>query len=66
MKLRLFRSLFTLLFLGFLAGVYLINPDLMYWTLFITAALIYIILETVISFIIARDRSEEEPVKFDE
>ncbi|SOC39103.1 hypothetical protein [Salinicoccus kekensis] len=66
MKLRLFRSLFTLLFLGFLVGIYLVNPALMSWTLFITAALLYIILETVISFIIARDRSEEEHVKFDE
>ena len=55
-----------MLFLGFLVGIYLVNPALMSWTLFITAALLYVILETVISFIIARDRTEEEHVKFDE
>lgn len=66
MKLRIFRNLFALLFLGFLGSVYLVNPELMSWTLFIIAILIYVILEVVISFIIARDRSVEDHAKFGE
>lgn len=60
MKLRVFRSLFALLFLGVLAGIYLLNPDAMSWTLFITAIIVYTILDLVISFIIARNRSEDD------
>lgn len=60
LKLRVFRSLFVLLFLVVLAGIYFINPDTMTWTLFITAIIVYTILDLVTSFIIARKRSEDD------
>lgn len=64
MKLRIFRSVFSLLFFCFLVGIYFINPNLMSWSLFITALIIYVVLDFIISFVIAKDRSEEDPKEF--
>lgn len=60
MNLRVFRSLFGLLFIVILATMYFINPEMMSWAFFLTAVIIYSVLELVISFIIGRNRSEDD------
>jgi len=60
MKLRMFRSSFGILFIVFLAMVYFINPEMISWTFFLAAVIIYSVLELVISFIIGRNRSEDD------
>lgn len=60
MKLRVFRSLFGLLFVGILATMYFINPELISWALFIVAVIVYSVFELIISFFIGRDRSEDD------
>ncbi|WP_052255990.1 hypothetical protein [Salinicoccus sp. YB14-2] len=60
MKLRVFRSLFGLLFIVILATIYFINPEMMSWTFFFTAVIIYSVLDLAISFIIGRNRSEDD------
>lgn len=60
MNLRVFRSLFGLLFIVILATIYFINPEMISWAFFLTAVIIYSVLDLVISFIIGRNRSEDD------
>ena len=59
LKLRYFRILAVFLFLGALGLIYFLNPELMSMGFFITAVIIYVVLDFIISSLIVRSRRSD-------
>ncbi|MCD2137111.1 hypothetical protein [Salinicoccus halitifaciens] len=59
LKLRYFRILAVFLFLGVLGLIYFLNPELMSMGFFITAVIIYVVLDFIISSLIVRSRRSD-------
>ncbi|SOC39111.1 hypothetical protein [Salinicoccus kekensis] len=60
LKLRYFRILAVFLFLGALGLIYFLNPELMSMGFFITAVIIYVVLDFIISSLIVRSRRSDD------